>query len=180
MPEIEIRPVKAEDIPVLAQIDPDYVSEYVWQMDFRSSEEEEINVSFRQIHLPRSVKVEYPRPINDLTEDWMQRHGFLVAVHHGDLVGYISLSMNTMPLTALITDLVVVQRMRRQGIASALILLAQEWAQKQSCRRLMLAMQPKNYPAICLAKKLGFVFAGYNDHYFPNQDIALFFAKQLR
>jgi hypothetical protein len=41
-------------------------------------------------------------------------------------------------------------------------------------------MQPKNYPAICLAQKLGFDLCGYNDRYFANQDIALFFAKNLR
>jgi RimJ/RimL family protein N-acetyltransferase len=41
-------------------------------------------------------------------------------------------------------------------------------------------MQSKNHPAIQLAHKLGFEFCGYNDHYFSNQDIALFFSRPLR
>jgi ribosomal protein S18 acetylase RimI-like enzyme len=45
---------------------------------------------------------------------------------------------------------------------------------------MVLEMQPKNYPAIQLAQKLGFDFCGYNDRYYANRDIALFFAKGLR
>ena len=38
---------------------------------------------------------------------------------------------------------------------------------------------PKNYPAICLAQRTGFRYAGYSDLYYPDQDIALFFAVEL-
>jgi GNAT superfamily N-acetyltransferase len=84
------------------------------------------------------------------------------------------------PQTAWITDLAVVHRLRRQGVASALILAAQQWARQKGYHRLVLEMQPKNYPAICMALKLGFDLCGYNDRYYPNHDIALFFAKFLR
>ena len=40
--------------------------------------------------------------------------------------------------------------------------------------------RPKNYPAICLAEKMGFELCGYNDHYFANNDIAIFFSKWVR
>ena len=30
MPEIQIRPVKAADIPALAALDHDYISDHVW------------------------------------------------------------------------------------------------------------------------------------------------------
>jgi RimJ/RimL family protein N-acetyltransferase len=36
-------------------------------------------------------------------------------------------------------------------------------------------MQSKNYPAIALARKLGFSYSGYSDRYYADQDIALFF-----
>jgi ribosomal-protein-alanine N-acetyltransferase len=78
------------------------------------------------------------------------------------------------------TDLAVTRRTRRQGIGSALILAGQEWARHKRCHRMVLEMQPKNYPAICLVQKLGYDLCGYNDHYFPNRDIALFFSKALR
>ena len=139
-----------------------------------------MGVSFREIRLPRSVRVDYPRPAGALAEDWSQRAGVLVALMEGEPVGYISLMQNIAPLTAWATDLAVLRRLRRQGIGSALVLAAQEWAEQRESRRIVLEMQPKNLPAIHLAQKLGFDFCGYNDRYFANHDIGLFFGKSLR
>jgi len=180
MPEIEIRPAKAEDIPVLVNLDHDYVSDYVWQMDVHQTEDNQIDVSFRQVHLPRSIKVDYPRSSRALTEDWTRRSGLLVASLQGEVIGYISLLLDMAPLTTWASDLAVVRRLRRQGVGSALLIAAQEWGRQHGSARLVLEMQPKNYPAISLAHKLGFSFCGYNDRYYPNQDIAIFFAKSLR
>ncbi len=81
-------------------------------------------------------------------------------------------------MTTWVTDLVVDPSLRRQGIGSALLLAAQEWsAGRPDSRRLVLEIQPKNHPAVNLAQKLGFDFCGYNDHYFANHDLAIFFAK---
>ena len=84
------------------------------------------------------------------------------------------------PNTTWVTDLVVLRRQRRQGIGTALLLASQDWALQKKNRRIILEMQPKNFPAISLAQKLGFDLCGYNDHYYTNQDIALFFSKWLR
>jgi ribosomal protein S18 acetylase RimI-like enzyme len=178
MPEIEIRPAVATDIPLLIAIEHNYSSEYVWQMELQV-EESQVGINFREIRLPRSVHVEYPRSVSLLTEDWMRRDGILAAILQGEPVGYVSLSLGIAPLTAWITDLAVDRQARRQGIASALILAAQEWGSDQRNRRLVLEIQLKNFAAIHLAQKHGFDFCGYNDRYFANHDIALFFAKSL-
>jgi ribosomal protein S18 acetylase RimI-like enzyme len=180
MPQIEIRPAEVEDIPVLVEIEHDYSSEYVWQMEILQSEEEQVGVTFRQVRLPRSVKVEYPRPVRALSVEWSKRSGILVAVHAGEVVGYLSLMLEMAPLTTWVTDLAVSRRMRRKGIGSALVLAGMAWAIQHDSHRVILEMQPKNYPAICLAKKLGFDFCGYNDRYYQNHDIALFFSKYVR
>ena len=179
MPEIEIRPAIDTDIPSLVAIDHNYSSEFVWQMEIQA-EEKHIGINFREIRLPRSVRVEYPRPARMLATDWMQRSGLLVATLEGEVVGYVSLMLENAPITACVTDLAVVRRMRRQGIGSALVLAAQEWAEHHTMRRIVLEMQPKNYPALKMAQKLGFDFCGYNDRYYANHDIGLFFAKSLR
>ncbi len=179
MPEIQIRNANAADIPLLVEIDHNYVSDHVWQMEIQA-QDEQVNILFRQIHLPRSVRVEYPRSPSTLTDDWKRRSGLLVAVLNAEVVGYISLAQDIAPATTWVTDLVVVRRMRRQGIGSALVLAAQQWAKQRGSYRLILEMQPKNYPAICLAKKLGFDLCGYNDRYYANHDIALFFAGPVR
>jgi RimJ/RimL family protein N-acetyltransferase len=41
-------------------------------------------------------------------------------------------------------------------------------------------MSSKNNSAIRLAQKLGFEFCGYNDQYYENKDIALFFGRLIR
>lgn len=185
MPEIEIRPAIDKDIPLLAALDHNYVSDFVWQMEIRRdeaglSEASQIQVGFREIRLPRSVRVEYPRPSQRLLVDWKERHGLLVALLDGEPVGYVSMMLGIAPLTAWITDVIVKRRLRRQGIGSALLLAAQEWGIQQECRTLVLEMQSKNYPAIKLAQKLGFDFCGYNDRYFVNHDIAIFFGRSVR
>lgn len=184
MPEIQIRPAAAEDIPALVSLEHNYVSDSVWQMEINRGaesgiEDNLVRVSFRQIRLPRSVRVEYPRSPQVLAQDWAERDGLLAALHEEQVVGYVSLQLGVAPLTAWVTDLVVRRRMRRQGIGSALLLAAQEWGAVHLCRHLVLEMQPKNYPGIQLAQKLGFDLCGYNDRYFVNHDIALFFAKSL-
>lgn len=180
MPEIEIRPVTAEDIPALTGMDHTYTSDWVWQMEINTQDEGQVRVNFREVRLPRSVRVDYPRPYRDLSQDWEARSGLLVAVLEGEPVGYVSLQTGVAPLTAWATDLAVKRRLRRQGIGSALLLAAQDWGAQHDCRYLVLEMQPKNYPAIQMARKLGFDFCGYNDRYFASHDIGLFFAKALR
>ncbi len=179
MPEIEIRPAISSDIPALIAVDHHYSSDYVWQMEFQA-EENQVEVTFRQVRLPRSVRVEYPRLVSPLADDWTERSGLLVAVHEGETIGYISLNLHLVPRTTWVTDLVVIRRLRRQGIGSALILAAQEWGVQHDTRRMVLEIQPKNYPAIQMAHKLGFELCGYNDRYYANHDIALFFGKPLR
>jgi len=179
MPEIEIRPAIASDIPQLIALDHDYTSDYVWQMNIQR-EEGQVSVSFRQARLPRSVRVEYPRSPQSLTEDWKKRAGLLVALLAKEPVGYISLAKDVSPSAAWVTDLVVMRRTRRQGIGSGLVLAAQEWARQHNLDHIVLEMQPKNYAAISLAHKLGFEFCGYNDRYYDNRDIALLFARSVR
>lgn len=179
MPEIQIRPAAEMDIPRLIALDHDYTSDFVWQMDI-ITEEGQVGVSFRKIRLPRSVRVEYPRPAKKLLEDWEERSALLVACLEDEPIGYISAMQNIAPSTIWITDLVVMRRMRRQGVGTALLLASQEWARHIHNFRMVLEMQPKNYPAISLAQKLGFDFCGYNDRYYANHDIALFFARSLR
>lgn len=179
MPEIEIRPVVATDLPALVAIEHSFRSSYVWQMDL-SVHEGGVAVNFHEIRLPRQVTVEYPRPPQGLLEDWKHRSAVLVGIYENVPVAYLGLNEHISPRTAWVTDLVVTPQLRRKGVATALIFAAQEWASQRDNRRMILELQSKNHIGIRLAMKLGFEFCGYNDHYYANQDIALFFAQFLR
>lgn len=179
MPEIQVRSAIASDIASIIALEHNYTTDYVWQMEIHQYEEDDIRVSFRQARLPRSTRVDYPRSPHQLQENWKHCSDLLVASLQDEVVGYVSLNKSLLPATAWMVDLVVTRRVRRQGIGTTLVLAAQDWCAVQSCSRVVLEMQPKNYPAICLARKLGFGFCGYNDYYYANQDIALFFAKTI-
>ena len=179
MTELTIRPSLASDLPLFSKFEHACNSEYVWQMDIRR-EEEQILVSFREIRLPRPVRVEYPRPISDLADEWKRRDGMLTAFSDKEIAGYMRLTDRFIPHTARVTDLVVAPHFRRRGVATRLIFAAQAWALDRHNLHFMLEMSSKCFPAISLAKKLGFEFCGYNDHYYPTKDVALFFHKALK
>lgn len=179
MPQIEIRPAVSADIVELMSIDHSCKSNYVWQMD-RAIGDGQFVISFREIRLPRPTQVVYPRQVDLLENEWHQAPGLLVASHNGIQIGYIRIMEVLEIRSAVIKDLVVENSIRRQGVGTALVLAAQNWAIQRANRRLTMEIPPKSYPAIKLAFKLGFEFSGYNDSYYPNKDIALFFSKYLK
>ena len=180
MPEVEIRPAVKEDLVYLVQIEHSYQSQYVWQMD-RTMEEGQIIIHFRQTRLPRAQRVENSGPSPLLNEEnWSRYQALLVAILAGVPVGYVGLSDQVVPRTVWVTDCAVRESVRRRGIGSALLLAAQEWGIENGFRRIVIEVNPKNHPAIQLARKLSFEFSGYNDHYLANQDITLFFARSLQ
>jgi ribosomal protein S18 acetylase RimI-like enzyme len=179
MPEVQIRPAVATDIPVLVTIDHSSKTGYVWQMDVQR-EQSQLGAIFREIRLPHSISVPYPRALSALPDSWNRRAGMLVAMIGGQVIGYIRMNDLILPHTAWLTDVVVSPRFRRQGIGMALILASQSWAVDRKDNRALMEMTTKNTPAICLARKLGYEFCGYNDLYYESQDIALFFGRSIR
>jgi ribosomal protein S18 acetylase RimI-like enzyme len=178
MPEVQIRPAVSTDLPILMAIDHSCETDYVWQMNIQR-EEDQCGAIFREIRLPRSVSVDYPRPARELMETWNRRAGMLTASIAGEPVGYIRMSDSILPRTGWITDLVITPRYRRQGVGASLILAAQAWAADRHNVRALLEMSSKNFPAISLARKLGYEFCGYNDQYYNTQDVAIFFGRPL-
>jgi len=173
MPEVQIRSAVAGDLSALMAID------HSCQMDVQH-EEGLMGAIFREIRLPRTVPVLYPRPVSGLSESWNRRSGVLVAVLGKQIAGYARATDSILAHTTWLLDVVVSPRFRRQGIASTLILAAQSWGVDRKNHRAVLEMQSKNNPAVHLAQKLGYEFCGYNDQYYETQDIALFFGRSIR
>lgn len=184
MPTVErlpvaVRPANSDDINVITAFDHSYSTDYVWQMDLRE-EHNQINTTFRQIRLPRSVRVMYPRSRDSIRDIWTTRRLFIVAEVDRQVRGYLSVAEATVEHVGWVAEFAVERKSRRGGIGSALIASAADWAQRAGMRRLLVEVQTKNYPAICFCQKHGFAFCGYNDHHFANQDIALYFGMSLK
>ncbi len=179
MPSFEVRPAVANDLPRLMALDHSCLSDYVWQLELRR-EAGQVSSTFREVRLPRSVTVAYPRNPSSLVGEWTRRDLTLVALLEGNPVGYVCAVEEYTAAIAWLTDIVVSPERRRQGAASALLTEAQAWALERGVGRLILEMQSKNQPCIRLAQKFGYEFCGYNDQYYLTQDVALFFGRALK
>jgi GNAT superfamily N-acetyltransferase len=175
----EVRPAIATDSPYLTVIDHSFMSDYVWQLELRR-EVGQVTATFREVRLPRSISVAYPRNPSSLADNWTHRGAVKVAVHENSPVGYICVTEERNSAIGWVTDLVVAPDHRRKGAASTLLTAAQAWASERGVRRLIVEMQSKNQPCIHLTQKFGYEFCGYNDQYYPTQDVALFFGRVIK
>lgn len=173
-----VRPAELVDLNACCAIDASYVTNHVWQMQVRERDGS-VGIRFDTIRLPRQMKVPYPRPPDELWPHWQQETCFLVATLNDEIVGYIDASPRIDDNVLWIYNLVIAKPVRRKGVATALLRATGRWAREHGQRRFMLELQTKNYPAICFAHKHGFTFCGYNDRYFANGDIALFFSLSI-
>lgn len=185
-PCMKIRPAELEDLEACLNIDHSYLTDHVWQMEVREAKAA-VTVNFRTVRLPRPVHVKYPRNRESLMAEWHRRDCFLVATvdsnqqnQASSIVGYLTMGEHNWHKTGWVADLVIAPIQRRKGTAAALLHAAKDWAREAGLRRLMVETQTKNHPALCFLERQGFSFCGYNDRYYDNQDIALFFSLDLR
>jgi ribosomal protein S18 acetylase RimI-like enzyme len=179
MPEIQVRPTVASDLPRLMGFDHSTNSESVWQLELRRDAGQSTAI-FREVRLPRPITVSYPRNPFALADDWAKRSMMYTALLDQDLAGYTCLVERGMDSLVYVTDLVVNAASRRRGLGSALLSAAQEWSAGRGYRRVIFETQSKNLPAIRLVQKFGYEFCGYNDQHYLTQDVMLFFCKSLK
>lgn len=179
MAEIEIRPAISTDIPELIALDHTIITSQIWQIEsFR--DEKEMTIRLLKSRLPRSLTLPYPKSIENMADTWTDHGLFLTARLSSKLVGYLILSVDHDLRTAQITDLVVDESVRNQGIASGLILSIRSFLRNNGIRKLMIAAPARNQAVIGLARKLQMNFCGYIDHYFATQEAALFFSMVIK
>ncbi len=175
----QIRAATQEDIPACMALDHTAVSEYVWQVEAQE-ELGRLGYSFRAVRLPRAMPVIPSQEMEVLLVAWQQREYFLVAESAGVIYGYLHMRLDMAYGIGWIRGLLVDRIRRRRRVGSALLLQARKQAQVSGLQRITVETQTKNYPAIAFCQRHGLVFCGFNDRYYPNQDIALFFTQSVR
>lgn len=191
-----LRAATRADLDACMAMDADSQTDHVWQMEERE-ENGGLSVRFQTVRLPRAMLVAYPRRRDDLLSCW--EDGSLVLVTSNKpaanqeadsavplqdedsprIYAYCQLDVCAWQKVGWISHLIVERRHRRTGIGEATLQAAVLWGRKNGLTRLMAAVQTKNYPGISFCQKHGFVFCGFNDHYYPNRDIALFFSLRI-
>ncbi|MFN8459139.1 MAG: GNAT family N-acetyltransferase [Anaerolineae bacterium] len=176
---MHIYPAELADLNRCYQLNMSYITDYVWQMQSRENGRT-IDVRFDTVRLPRPMRVEYPRSPDELLHHWQREECFLVARPSEDeILGFLDAWPHPWQKLLWVANLVVDQSQRRKGIGSRLLKAGRRWAAEHNLNQLMLEIQTKNYPAIAFAQKHGFQFCGYNERYYPNGDIALFFSLSI-
>ncbi len=176
---MNIRPAQARDLDACLALDESFETEYVWQMETTRANGA-IQLGFRTTRLPRPMRVSVHSAQDALADHLEAGECILLAEEYPRVAGFIDATIETGQRVAWIQSLVVASDLRRQGIGTLLLSAAMEWARDKKMRALMASISTKNYPASAFLQKYGFVFCGFNDQYYHNRDIALFFACTVR
>ena len=95
MAEIEIRSTVSTDLARLSMLDHTIDTDYVWQLDLRR-ESGQVEVSLREVRLPRTVRLEHPRLASELPDTWHLRP-MLSAMIGLEAVAYVRFTDEIVP-----------------------------------------------------------------------------------
>ncbi len=175
---MEIRLATLTDLNACLMVDDSFETEHVWQMEERN-DAKNISVNFRLTRLPRPMKVSGIISRDEIAFNY-QRGGGLFVVDDGGVCGFIDVTVSEWNQAVCINNLAVAPAHRRKGIGTRLMRTALDWARQKKLRVALLDTSTKDYPAICFFQKHGFAFCGFSDRLYPNRDIAMLFALNLR
>jgi ribosomal protein S18 acetylase RimI-like enzyme len=176
-----IRDGLESDLSACLGLDHQYETDYVWQMSV-GEDQGRWQITFHPQRLPRTLQTEFVPAERRLRLALNNNDCFLVASarDNQEVLGYLTMQHNPTHQIAYIQDLVVSRLYRRKRIGARLVTIAHQWAKERELLRLIIETSTQNYPSILFCQQIGFTFSGYNDHYFANQDIALFFSQSVR
>ena len=166
------------DLTACLALDASYDTDYVWQVT-QQEEQGEVLTRFRTVRLPRSMRVRYPAWGEALLAHQERGDLILVAAEAAEVRGYVNQQCIPDESIAWLHHLIVAAPHRRHGLGKALLLRAMQDARQQGMIKIMGTVQSKNHPAINFLQHNGFTFCGYNERYYRNQDIALYFVCGL-
>ncbi len=177
---MRIRSARTDDLQACLAIDLSYETDYAWQLQ-EERRDKMWQLTFREVRLPRTQRITPHVRTEEHLKVWERCDGFWVATERSEIWGYLTLRLEPDHAQARIIDLAVDAAHRRAGIGSELLRYAVEWMLRQDgIEQMVLECPPKAHPAISFALKHGFTLCGFQDHYWPGQELGLFFRKRLR
>ena len=176
---MRIRFAREDDWKACLAIDATFETESAWQMEGLQGDGE-WGALFREVRLPRKQRVTPFLTPEARAKCWARSDSLWVAIEAREVIGYLALSVAAERSEARINDLVVVEAYRRHGVATELLNRAAEWALRKDVEHLILECPLKAQPAIGFAIKHRFVFCGFQDAYWPGQEVGIFFRKRVR
>ncbi len=179
MAEIEIGAAKVEEYPLISQIDLSFESDYVWKTQM-IEDLDSYETSLQRIRLPKTIKVSFQAYCPTTLEAMIRRKEILAVRCEDVVVGYLRLEQDEAVNRLVLKTAGIDPAYRRKGIGSVLLDRVEEIALHNGIHNLVAMVQAKNDPAIRFLTGHGFVFCGYQEFYFRNMEIGLFFSKHIR
>jgi ribosomal protein S18 acetylase RimI-like enzyme len=165
-----------KDLAACLAIDGSYETDCVWQVTQQEGEGE-VLTRFRTIQLPRTMRVPYPSWGEALLAHQERGDLVLVAAESSEILGYIDQEAQPDQGIGWIHHLVVTPAYRRMGIGTGLLMRSLQHARQAGLGHVMTVVQSKNVPAIGFLQHSGFAFCGYNERFYRNLDIGLYFVR---
>lgn len=179
MAEIEIGAATLDEMPLIAQMDLSFDSDYVWKTQmlegFNSFES-----TFQRIRLPKTIHVSFQAycPVN--LETLIRQREILSVRYEEKVIGYVRLEQDETVNRLILKTGGVMPEYRNKGVGTVLLERLCEIAQHNRIRSIVCVMQAKNDPGIHFLLARGFVFSGYQEFLFRNMEIGMFFSKNIR
>ncbi len=179
---MELRPAELEDLPGCAAIPASIASNHVWQLTLNRDPTatlatSEFSMGLRCLRLPRSVTVTIPGDTLDAV--WERAIAVFVAAQETTIGGFIVMTAADERPAAMIARLVVAPHLRRRGTGTALLRVAAQWASSEGMTNLVGQCSARNHPAVAFYTRSGFNFCGYNEAYYPRNEVALFWQRNI-
>ncbi|MBN1956549.1 MAG: GNAT family N-acetyltransferase [Anaerolineae bacterium] len=174
--EWAIRPLDADDVPQLAQLDLEIESDWVLAVEKKVAGMAVTWRLFPQRQEPPFRSTHFappPQEWADLEQNLRDglRDGFVAAVDRGP-VAFIELGAEEWRQVGMVWNLLLHRPYRRQGIGTALMRQAIAWGTDLGLRALVLETQTNNWAALNFYRRMGFVPCGIDDHFYTNRDLA--------
>lgn len=162
----------------MLELDHSFKSHYAYRMR-ANVESQNASFNFEPIKLPREVHLSYMRDKSSLLKTWDDASLIYVGMLDDVLVSYVVIDAKTLPMTARVTNLVVMPEVRQNGIGRTMLAAVEDWGARQGLLRVLLEIPMRNYPMVELGLRCGYEICGFMEQYFPNDDPALFYQKRL-
>ncbi len=181
---ITCQPILLEEARRIGKIESSFTTDRVWRLE-RDEREREIIWRLVQEGLPAPYRKRYD---SGSVDDWLEAYAepkdwakfrFIAARQRDQVAGILTWEKIAWNDTLALVDIRVRAEVRGQGAGTALVQALKAEARRQGVRGISLETQINNEPAIRFYRAQGFVVAGFNDHFYTNQDretqdIALF------
>lgn len=178
MAKMQITRGHTDDWPSLFSMDASSNSEYSYKVEI-SRENDRYGIDLSRFRLPRKIGLIYPKDKATLLNQLSTAEVVLIGKIQNEAIAFTCLDGKVYLDTVQVTDLVVMESARLNGIATILLVAAEKWGAERKLHRLFMAIPLRNDPMISLARKLGYSFCGFMASYFQTGEDALFYEKRI-